>query len=224
MSTGNRVDDFKFKKFCLRYILRNRTGNFLLTRLTLLTTGPSLRDRYEITWNIAVYEVKIQKRKLQPRNRVVAGSTMDIWLGVTNEICLQHLNLSSSQVSVFNSDLALLQQAMNAEGICSPSEWKHNTQGWISLNVFTRNASNKSNEDGMHSLYSQPWQYPQRWDFDVTSIKQLEFSAVQVWIEPDLYQELHLIWMLFEIQKGLFPTDKYRLTPKLITSTILPLF
>ena len=49
-----------------------------------------------------------------------------------------------------------------------------NTQGWISLNVFTRNASNKSNEDGMHSLYSQPWQYPQRWDFDVTSIKQLE--------------------------------------------------
>ena len=99
-----------------------------------------------------------------------------------------------------------------------------NTQGWISLNVSTRNASNKSNEDGMHSLYSQPWQYPQRWDFDVTSIKQLEFSAVQVWIEPDLYQELHLIWMLFEIQKGLFPTDKYRLTPKLITSTILPLF
>lgn len=49
-----------------------------------------------------------------------------------------------------------------------------NTQGWISLNVFTRNASNKSNLDGMHSLYSQPWQYPQRWDFDVTSIKQLE--------------------------------------------------
>ena len=40
-----------------------------------------------------------------------------------------------------------------------------NTQGGISLNVFTRNASNKSNEDGMHSLYSQPWQYPQRWDF-----------------------------------------------------------
>ena len=68
-----------------------------------------------------------------------------------------------------------------------------NTQGWISLNVFTRNTSNKSNEDGMHSLYSQPWQYPQRWDFDVTSIKQLEFTAVQVWIEPDLYQELHLI-------------------------------
>ena len=123
MSTGNRVDDFKFKKFCLRYILRNRTGILSLIRRNLLTIGPSLRDGLEIDRNIAVYEVKIQKRKLQPRNRVVvAGSAMDIWLGVTNEICLQHLNLSSSQVSVFNSDLALLQQAMNAEGICSPSE------------------------------------------------------------------------------------------------------
>ena len=60
---------------------------------------------------------------------LVLGSAMDIWLGVTNEICLQHLNLSSSQVSVFNSDLALLQQAMNAEGICSPSEWKHKHSG-----------------------------------------------------------------------------------------------
>ena len=49
-----------------------------------------------------------------------------------------------------------------------------NTQGWISLNVFTRNASNKSNLDGMHSLYSQPWQHPWRWDFDVTCIKQME--------------------------------------------------
>jgi hypothetical protein len=38
------------------------------------------------------------------------------------EVCLQGLNLSSTQDSVFNHDLALLQQAMNAMGICSRRE------------------------------------------------------------------------------------------------------
>ena len=74
----------------------------------------------------------MQKRKLQPRKHVgepccysltlVLGPAMEIWLGVINEMCLQGLNLSYTKDSVFNHDLALLQQAMNAEGICSPRE------------------------------------------------------------------------------------------------------
>jgi hypothetical protein len=109
-----------------------RTGNLSLIKRNALTTEPRLQTGHNIVRNIAVYEVEMQKRKLQPRNHVgtcccysptlALGSAMDIWLGVTNETCLQHLNISSSQVSVFNYDLALLQQAMNAEGICSPRE------------------------------------------------------------------------------------------------------
>ena len=57
------------------------------------------------------------------------GFAMEIWLGVTNEMCLQRLNLSSSQDSVFNYNLALLQHAMNAVGVCSPRERKHKHTG-----------------------------------------------------------------------------------------------
>ena len=84
-----------------------------------------------------------EKRKCQPRKHVgecccysptlALGSAMEIWLWVINEMCLQRLNLSSTQDSVSNHDLALLQQAMNAEGICAPRDWEINTPGRISL-------------------------------------------------------------------------------------------
>ena len=60
---------------------------------------------------------------------LVQGSAMEIWLWVINEMCLQGLNLSSTKDTVFNHELALLQQAMNAKGICSPREWKHQHSG-----------------------------------------------------------------------------------------------
>jgi hypothetical protein len=47
---------------------------------------------------------------------------MQIGLGNSNEMCLQGLNLSSTQNSAFHHDLALLQQAMNAVGVCSPQK------------------------------------------------------------------------------------------------------
>ena len=104
---------------------------------------------------------------------LVLGSAMDIWLGVTNETCLQHLIYQAkSQYSIMI--WSCCSRPWMPRGSAPQESENINTQRWISLNVFTRNASNKSNEDGMHSLYSQPWQYPQRWDLDVTSIKQLE--------------------------------------------------
>ncbi len=51
--------------------------------------------------------------------------TVQIGLGNSNEMCLQGLNLSSTQNSAFHHDLALLQQAMNAVWVCSPQKWKH---------------------------------------------------------------------------------------------------
>jgi hypothetical protein len=47
-----------------------------------------------------------------------ATMTRKIGLGNSNEMCLQGLNLSSTQNSAFHHDLALLQQAMNAVGVC----------------------------------------------------------------------------------------------------------
>jgi hypothetical protein len=53
---------------------------------------------------------------------LVLSPTMKTGLGNSNEICLQGLNLSSTQNSAFHHDLALLQQAMNAVGVCSPQK------------------------------------------------------------------------------------------------------
>ncbi len=109
-----------------------RTGNLSLANRNALTTEPRLQTGRNIKRNIAVYEVEMQKRKLQPRKHVgecccysptlALGSAMEIWLWVINEMCLQRLNLSSTQESVLNRDFALLRQAMNADGICSPRE------------------------------------------------------------------------------------------------------
>jgi hypothetical protein len=49
---------------------------------------------------------------------------MKIGLGNSNEMCLQGLNLSSTQNSAFHHDLALLQQAMNAVGGLLPTKVK----------------------------------------------------------------------------------------------------
>jgi hypothetical protein len=43
-------------------------------------------------------------------------------LGNSNEMCLQGLDLSSNQNLAFYHDLALMQQAMNAAGVCSPQK------------------------------------------------------------------------------------------------------
>jgi hypothetical protein len=53
---------------------------------------------------------------------LVLSPTMKIGLGNSNEMCLQGLNISSNQNSAFHHDLALLQQAMNAVGVCSPQK------------------------------------------------------------------------------------------------------
>ncbi len=47
---------------------------------------------------------------------------MKIGLGNSNEMRLQGLNLSSTENSAFHHDLALLQQAMNAVGVCPPQK------------------------------------------------------------------------------------------------------
>jgi hypothetical protein len=76
----------------------------------------------------------LQKKNSQPEKHVesqfgcpptlVLSPTMKIGLGNlnSNEMCLQGLNLSSTQNSAFHHDLVLLQQAMNAVGVCSPQK------------------------------------------------------------------------------------------------------
>jgi hypothetical protein len=61
---------------------------------------------------------------------------MTIGLGNSNEMCLQVLNLPSTQNSAFHHDLALLQQAMNAVGVCSPQKKKHERSGMIDFATF----------------------------------------------------------------------------------------
>ena len=108
-----------------------RTGNLSLTKCNTPTTESRLQTGYIISRNIAVYEIEMQKRKLQSRWHVgeccccsptlALGSAMEIWLEVINEMCLQRLNLSSTQDSVFNQDLALLQHRSNRQWM--PREW-----------------------------------------------------------------------------------------------------
>ncbi len=61
------------------------------------------------------------------------SSTLKMWLGDSNEMCLQGLSLSSTQKLAFHYDLALLhwQPAMNAVGVCSSIKWKHKLSGRI---------------------------------------------------------------------------------------------
>jgi hypothetical protein len=75
------------------------------------------------------YKVLLQKKNSQPEKHVesqfgcsptlVLSPTMKIGLGNSDEMCLQGLNLSSTQNPASHHDLALLQQAMNAVGVCS---------------------------------------------------------------------------------------------------------
>ena len=78
--------------------------------------------------NIAVYVVELQKKKKNVKqktcwNRVLllANSGAEFHIeDVTcrhNEMCLQGLNLSSTQISALHHDSALLQPAMNAVGL-----------------------------------------------------------------------------------------------------------
>ena len=81
-----------------KHTVWNRTGNLSLAKRTALTTEPRLQTGHNIFRNIAVDEVEMQKRKLQPRKHVgecccysptlALGSAMEIWLGVINEMCL----------------------------------------------------------------------------------------------------------------------------------------
>ena len=148
MAAGKRGFGFRrFKKSWRAQATRAKAHRLeqnwqsLATKRNALTTEPRLQTGHNIDWNIAVYEVEMQKRKLQPRKHVgecccysptlALGSAMEIWLGVINEMCLWGLNLSSSQDSEFNYELALLQHAMNAVGVCSPREWKPKHSGMI---------------------------------------------------------------------------------------------
>ncbi len=67
---------------------------------------------------------------------LVLSPTTKIELGNSNEMCLQGLNLSSNQNSAFHHDLALLQQAMNAAGVCPPQKWKHEHSRMIDFATF----------------------------------------------------------------------------------------
>jgi len=99
--------------------------------------------------NIAVYVVELQKKKLQSTKHVGTGcccsptlalsSTLKMGLGDINEMCLQGLNLSSTQKLALHHDSALLQPAMNAVGLCSPIKWKHKCSrmiGWSQVKRF----------------------------------------------------------------------------------------
>ncbi len=118
-----------------------RTGNLSLIKHNALTTEPQLQIRHIMIRTIAVYVVELQKTKLQSTKHAGTGcfclstlaliSTLKMWLGDINEMCLQGLNLSSTQKSAFHHELALLQPAMNVVGLCSSIKWKLNLSGRI---------------------------------------------------------------------------------------------
>ena len=104
-------------------------------------------------------KLKCKKKKLQHRKHVrmccrcsptlVLSPALEIWLGVSNEMCLQGLNLSSTEESACHHDSALLQPTMNTEGIYSPRMWKHNhfvTIACLQLKRFLR-------QDGVREVY-----------------------------------------------------------------------
>ena len=113
-------------------------------------------DHWAKTANLRYHYVKqcglcswiAKKNKLQPENMLVCcycsptlalSPTMKIWLGVINEMCLQGLNLSSTQKLALHHDSALLQPAMNAVGLCSLIKWKHKRSrmiGWSQVKRF----------------------------------------------------------------------------------------
>ncbi len=88
------------------------TGNLTLVKRNALTTEPQLLILDGKIWNIAVYEVELQKKKLQHRKHVrmccrclptlVLSPALEIWLGESNEMCLQGLNLSSTEESAYH--------------------------------------------------------------------------------------------------------------------------
>ena len=99
-------------------------------------------------WNIVVYVVELQKKKLQSTKHVGTGcccsptlalsSTLNMGLGDINEMCLQGLNLSSTQKLALHHDSALLQPAMNAVGLCTLIKWKHKCSGMIGWSQVKR--------------------------------------------------------------------------------------
>jgi hypothetical protein len=96
-------------------------------------------------WIIAVIKSNCKKNS-QPEKHVelqfgcsptlVLSLTMKIRLGNSDEMCLQGLNLSSTQNSAFHHDLLLLQQAMNAVGSAPHKSENMNTQEWLIFPPF----------------------------------------------------------------------------------------
>ena len=124
-----------------------RTSNLSLRKRTTLTTEPRLHIWDNISWNIAVFIVELQKRKLQLTKHVgtrcrcsptlVQSLAAKMGLGDINEICLQGPNLSSSQKWAFHHDSVLLQPAMNAEEFLSLRKWEHKHSGMIAFPQLT---------------------------------------------------------------------------------------
>ncbi len=56
---------------------------------------------------------------------LVLSPALELWLQYSNKMCLQGLNLSSTEESAYHHVSALLQPAMNTEEIYSPRKWKH---------------------------------------------------------------------------------------------------
>ena len=113
----------------------------------LQSATPRLHIWDNITWNIAVFIVELQKRKLQLTKHVgtrcrcsptlAQSLTAKMGLGDINEICLQGPNLSSSQKWAFLHDSVLLQPAMNAGEFLSLRMWEHKHSGMIAWPQLT---------------------------------------------------------------------------------------
>jgi hypothetical protein len=127
-----------------------RTGNISLVTRNALNTEPGMQ-----IWHVKMWIIEIMKsnckNKFTTRKTcwfavwLFANSGADshnedyfqkIWLGNSYEMCLQGRNLSSTRNSAIHHDLALLQQAMNAVGVCSPQKWKHEHSGMVYLATF----------------------------------------------------------------------------------------
>ncbi len=113
--------------------------NLSLTKRNALTTEPRIQ-----IWHVKMRAIVVVKSNCKMHVEQQFGSsptlvlspTTKIWLGNSNEMCLQGLNLSSTRNSAFHHDLAWLQQAMNAVGVCFPQKWNMNTQEWLILRSF----------------------------------------------------------------------------------------
>ncbi len=124
-----------------------RTGNLSLPKSNALTTEPRLQNWHVKLRFIAIIKSLLPKKMHNQKNMLNHSLVaFQLWCCIPQSCwiydlgslikCVQGFDLSSTRNSAFHHDLALLQQAINAVGVCSPQKWEHEHSGVIDSATF----------------------------------------------------------------------------------------